>query len=630
MCEKLKGSYRRRFCAATHFIGQGCNADCQGAAGGLHRSTRSSLAGKFTVVPNRIQLTFILVCMVALFPQSATTAPKTNVEPTPPQPMEQKVNVKRGGSVDIPLRIYGTRAQTLTWIIRQHPAHGKLSGIRATAPEAAVVTYRPPADLAVVSDRFTFSVRSNEGVSAAAEVTIAITDDEPRIVAPSELEFGTLLAGASAVKTLDFTNAGGGIADGAIKVDAPWRIEGARHYKLPAGGRHVVKVIFAPERAGKSDSEVQFTSQPDRVVSLRGVAEDALAVEPAKLVLAQSVGFPLRAASFELRNNTDVPVEVAVAASPRLVLRRVVPIPAGGSATVSVQAAEKDVAAIDESIRFTAGVLAARLPVRAAALPGLVRARPGSVAFGRVGAREAAKQRIFFDNQGGTATKVKLAVGPPFSLTESEFSLAPGAEKEVVVTVAGASNGTIQSVLKVTTDTGGFDIPIDGNISPNVAAVPASRRQAVAASAPREPDPTEAGAAVSGPFAATILSIGENAATFQWQGTTAAGAKLHCLLRSLSTDENGELLSALLDYPACKIERGTDGNVATVGKLEPAKTYLFVITATTPEGSTPVTFAQIRTPDRPPRAPIFTLVRILCALALVTGGASIWQRTRGR
>ncbi|MEO7319720.1 MAG: hypothetical protein ABIZ56_12080, partial [Chthoniobacteraceae bacterium] len=170
----------------------------------------------------------------------AMAAPKTPVAPAPPQPMEQKAAVKRGDTVDIPLKIYGTRAQTLSWIIKQAPLHGKLSGVRATGAESAVVTYRPPADLRVISDRFTFSVRSSEGVSAPVEVAVTITDDAPRISATAELDFGSLLIGASAAKTLEFSNAGGGIAEGAMEVDAPWKLAGARDYKLAAGERRRV------------------------------------------------------------------------------------------------------------------------------------------------------------------------------------------------------------------------------------------------------------------------------------------------------------------------------------------------------------------------------------------------------
>ena len=577
--------------------------------------------------PTRSLLIFALVLTGAFFPEKAGAAPKTNVVPAPPQPVEQRVSVRRGGSVEVPLRIYGTRAQTLGWIVRQQPAHGKLSGVRATGAETAVVTYRPPTNLQVVSDRFTFSVRSNEGVSAPVAVTIAIVDDEPRIVAVAEMDFGALLTGATAVKVLDFTNAGGGIAEGGIEVSAPWRIEGARRYKLAAGDRHVAKIVFAPERAGKFGSEVRFTSQPDRVVAVRGVAEDALAVAPAELVLAQTPGFPLRAGSFELRNNTDAALEVAVAVSPRLVVQGMVHVAAGGVVALAVQVAEKDVAPLEETIAFTAGKIAARLSVRAAALAALVRARPQSVAF----RRGTLKERIVLGNEGGRETKVHLAIGAPFSIGESSFALAAGVEKEVVVTLASTAAGSAHAMLKITADAGGFEIPVDAEISSTSAATaPAPRRTPGAAPARQEPDPPAVDDVSSGILPAAVVSVGEKSATFQWQDSPPAGAKLRCLLRSLSLDADGELVTTFTEYPASKIEQRGKMNVATVEKLEPGNWYFFRIDAVTADGAPPLTFAQIRTPAATPRAPVFSLMRVLIALALLAGGASIWQRKRGR
>ena len=580
---------------------------------------------KFAVLFTRLSL------LAACLSLSAEAAPKTVIAPVPPQPVEQKVTVKRGGSADIPLRIYGTRAQTLSWIIRRPPAHGKLSAVRATAPETAVVTYRPPADLRIVSDRFTFSARSHEGVSAAAEVSITILDDPPQLSVPAELDFGALLRGASAAKMLEFTNGGGGIAEGAIEVDAPWRLEGARRYKLPAGAGHIVKIVFTPERAGKFESEVRFTSQPDRAVTLRGVAEEPLAVAPAELTLAQSPGQPLRAASFELRNHTDAPLEVAIAASPRLILPATLSLPPHRMAAASVRTPETDTAPLDETIRFTAGALTAQLRVKADALPALVRAQSRSVTFRRMDAGAMASERIVLENRGGMEAKVALTIGVPFSIAEKNFTLAPGAEKEITVTLAAAAAGSAQAVLKVAADSGGFDIPVSAEISPISAGPSAARRPRAAAPAPRAADEPEAYSALgSGLFSATIVSVGENSATFRWPGAFPSGAKLRCLLRSLTPGEDGDPVSAYREYAACRFEKRDGANLATVEKLEPGTSYLFRIDAATADDAATLTFAQVRTPAPPPRAPVFSLTRILTVLALLAGGASLWQRARSR
>ena len=566
--------------------------------------------------------------LAALFPMAAVAAPKVTLPPTPPQPVEQKVTVKRGGSVDIPLRIYGTRAQTLSWIIRQQAAHGKLSGIRSTAPETAVVTYRPPADLRIVSDRFTFSARSTEGVSAPVEVSIVIADEPPQLSVPAELDFGTLLIGASATKLLEFTNGGGGIAEGAIEVDAPWHIEGARRYKLKAGERHLAKIVFAPDRGGKFDSEARFPSQPDRAVTVSGIAVAPLAVAPAEITLAQDVGQPLRAGSFELRNSTDAPLDVAIAASARLILPGKLQLPPHGAASASVQTAETDGAPLDETVRFTAGPLSTELRVKANALPALIRARPQSLTFRQIEAGATARERIVFENIGGMESKVSLAIGAPFSIEERSFVLAPRAEKEIVVTLATAAAGTAQAVLKVSADRGRFDVPVEAGFSSISAPAP---RRAPPASRPRRESPEpEQLITEAANLPATIVSVGKNSATFQWADAIPAGARLRCLLRSLSLDANDDLVSTFHEYAPCSFARRGSANLATVEKLEPGTIYHFRIDAVTAEDATSVTFAQFRTLAPPPRGPIFSPLNLLIALALLVGGAAIWQRVRGR
>ena len=455
--------------------------------------------------------------------------------------------MKRGGSVEIPLRIYGTRAQTLSWIIKQPPLRGKLSAIRATGAESAVVTYRPPADLRIVSERFTISVRSTEGVSAPVEMTIGITDDAPQIGGPAELDFGEVLLGATAAKTFEFSNGGGGVAEGTFEVSPPWKIESARSYKLAAGEKQSARIVFAPERAGKFESEVRFTSQPDRAVILQGVAEEPLAVKPAKVVLSRDAGQPLRAAFFEIRNNTGQPLDVAIAASLRLIVKSQVHLAARTAAAVAVQTAETDAAKVDETIALTAGEFSARLPVTGAAIPVSTASAPPSVAA--------------LPEEAST-----LPVVPP---------------------------------------------------APRRVSTPAAKR--------RE-DPVESDAPHFGPFAATVDSVSANSATFHWQDDVPADTEYRCLQRTLSVDEDGELVPAFHDYSACKFVKRDGANTATVEKLEPGKSYLFRIDA----GSSAVTFAQIRTPSPPVSEHHISLVYVLFTLAVIACGISIWQRVRPR
>lgn len=113
--------------------------------------------------------------------------------------MPQKVPVPRGRKIDIALRIYGRQREQLRYLIKTPPVHGKLSEPRAIERGFSIVTYEPP-DLAVTSERFTFSAQNSAGVPAPVEVAIAITDEAPRLIIPDTLELGELLAGGAATK----------------------------------------------------------------------------------------------------------------------------------------------------------------------------------------------------------------------------------------------------------------------------------------------------------------------------------------------------------------------------------------------------------------------------------------------
>ncbi|HZJ14235.1 MAG TPA: hypothetical protein VFD27_04250 [Chthoniobacteraceae bacterium] len=558
---------------------------------------------------------------------AAGAPPPASVAPAPPKPIEQQVSVKRGESVDIPLRIYGTRAQTLGWLIRQRPAHGKLSNLRSTAPESGIVTYTPPADLRVVSDRFTFSVRSNEGVSAAAEVQIAIVDDAPLLIVPTEMNFGTLLVGEASNRTLQLSNGGGGVAEGEWIVDPPWRAVGERRYKLAAGERQVAKILFSPDKPGEFKSEVRFTSQLDRVTTITGTALAPLAVKPATLLLKDRRGTARRSAEFELRNHTDEPFEVALIASQRLKFPPTVEIEAHGKSTVTLETAENDVAPLDETMRFAAGNLEASLAVKANAPPAILSVRPESVTFRSLVPGATAKESIVLKNDGGGAAQVVLSVGAPFSVAEKSFPIEAGASREVTISIAASSPGRVQSVLQITGGESVLEIPVEATISTGISSAASTRPPSTTpVKAPREEpeSPRDLQPAVA--FPAKVVASGKDEATFEWQGEIPSGATLRCQRRILSVAGNGGLAARYEDFPDCTFERRDGVNVATVRKLPPGETHHLRIDAVGPKGIVPVTFAQVSTPPQIRWRPKISLLQALCALAFLAAGVALWQR----
>ncbi len=214
--------------------------------------------------------------------------------------MEASVRVSRGESIEIPLRIYGTRNQTLEFRIKTEPQSGTLSPIRRVDKEVGAVTYTPTSNPAILRDRFSYAVRSKEGVSAAVDIQIAIIDAAPRLITPAELEFKPRVLGEVNMQTLNVANEGGGIAEGDLLVESPWQVEGSARYRLEAGKSQLFSVRFVPEKAGAFRGELRYSSHPERATSLIGEARGPIAFSPPKITLLHPTGAMERTGSFEV------------------------------------------------------------------------------------------------------------------------------------------------------------------------------------------------------------------------------------------------------------------------------------------------------------------------------------------
>ncbi|RYD82430.1 MAG: hypothetical protein EOP84_09385, partial [Verrucomicrobiaceae bacterium] len=109
------------------------------------------------LLPILFQLFLLLTLSVS---SAAADRKERKAEPLPtppPQPVEQTVKVRRGETLTIPLRIYGSQRESLRFLIRKETEHGKLSEPKPRGREAAMVTYTPPVDLEVVRDQFSYA-----------------------------------------------------------------------------------------------------------------------------------------------------------------------------------------------------------------------------------------------------------------------------------------------------------------------------------------------------------------------------------------------------------------------------------------------------------------------------------------
>ena len=553
--------------------------------------------------------------------------------PPPAQPLT--VKVPRGESVPILLRIFGRKNEALKYLIRTPPQHGRLTAPRVVEMEVSSVTYTPPADLAIVRDRFTYAVRNSAGVSAAVDVVISIVDLPPEITVPEVLNFPPVLFGATSTQTLEIANRGGGIAEGRVTVDAPWKIDGSANYRLAAGARAVFKVIFEPKEPGIFDTVMRFSSQPETTLPVHAEAQAALTATPANVVLQHAAGDPVRAGTFDLANHTDAELRVTLTGGDRLTVPPELTVPPRGTVQVAVQTAGKDVAPLESEVSVQSAGRTLRVPVRAVAVGAIVRATRELLALGRVAAAKSADGQVGLENIGGTATRVSWEIAAPFAAAGPPVTLAPGEKTTVTVRIQAATPAKHRALLIVKADQQKVEIPVEAE---TLADRPTASPRTVDATSTPKPKP-EAADSTPQPAARPIASVipddmrvnlisapGVKArdvtaktASVEWPAALTKASQFRVESRNVIVDSLGQLAVRWTPIPDVTFRQEGESRIATISGLQPATAYGVRVVAEGSQSATGVVlFTQyFSTRSQPSIWPKITPLRILIiALAL--------------
>ncbi len=571
-----------------------------------------------------------------------------NLPPAPPIPVPQVVKVGRGEKAEIPLRIYGSQKDELRFLIRTSPEHGKLSAPAPTGREAATVVYEAPADLAVTRERFTYAAKNTLGVSAPADVQITIIDKPPSLRAPQAADFPAILAGTMATQTIELANEGGGMAEGELEVDAPWRIEGNSKYHLAAGAKHSFLIRFAPERAGTFQSEVRYSSQRDRFTLLSGKAEAPLVVEPSSLDLHNAPGDPVREASFEILNNSEQEIEVALEGVERLEFPQSVSVPAKARLAVTVRTPKADVDDLQGELQLNGAGMGLRVPVRGPAAGPVLRSLQESLRFGpaAVGAGGAATAAV--ENLGGSIGSWKCEITSPFKIADSKLQLAPGEKRMITVRIDAGEPGRYDGGLKITGEQQAVDIPVAAVITGAQASLlpasnpmaapspmPVTSQASISSALPAASEPGE-GTLPSEQnrpawMNATVAERGPTYAILTWPTAASAATQYKLEDRVLALDAKHSLKTDWVQVPATSTRVENNKVVAEVRGLKPHSPHTIRVSPVEPGGITgaPLFMLQFTTADAfsPFRLTASRLLLIaLCLAAAIFG----WNRFRQR
>jgi hypothetical protein len=574
----------------------------------------------------------------------AAAAPKDKevrpVVAAPPPAMPQSLTVARGKTLEIQLRIYGGRNEALSYVIKRAPGRGKLSPPRPLNRSISVVTYEPPDDLAITSERFTYSVQSLDGVSAPVEVSIAITDEPAKLTVPEALDFPELLAGDTAEREFELANRGGGVALGEVKIDPPWKIDGDPKYRLAAGEYRFFKVIFAPAEGGTFRGEMRFTSVRELATSLRGVAVAPVSVEPPKVELRHEPDDPARRGGFEIVNRTQEERRFELNGGERLRVQKEFVVPANGRVWVSVSTDAADVAALSGEVRVEAPGFALRVPIQAPKVGPIIRVDPTKLSFGRIDASAAAQVPFAVENTGGSIARVSASIGEPFVLPQPNFDLAPGEKKQLALAIQPAEPNRYRAWLLLKVETMKVELEVEAEMlqSNSTSAAAASRPMK---GAPHRTKSENISRSEETPVWMPDLNVVKDiqvseltptTAKLAWPAHLSAATTFQLERLMLMRDSAGEIRNVWVPMSKVAFAReGASWSARIQGLVErQSQTIRVVPIAAGGERARSLFRVDFDTPAKPQILPRLSLLQI-CLLALaVCVGVVLWRKFRSQ
>ena len=403
---------------------------------------------------------------ITLLPPKEARKQKTPPEPVPPEPVPVNINVRRGGTVEIPLRVFGVPGESFTYRLRTLPTAGKLSEPKMIGRGLGTVTYEHRNGNTQDHDQFSFATRTEHGISKAVEAHITIVDDPPVLNVQGELDFGMVAIGSTATRELTIENRGGGVLAGNMSVDGPWKLEGKDTYRLRSGEHQSIRLRFTAQSEQTSNGQLRFSSHPSYNAPLSAVAEAVISIAPDRLELLATAE-PTRSGILTITNRTEAEQPLRIHISSKLSGPDRVTVPPHGQISVTITAMAGEIGPIDDGIEIYAPSFAAKIPVHAPAAGPNLLVSPVSLAFGKIDGGQTAKALLQVANTGGTRVLVRLESSPPVVLAsrDATFWLEPGTLREVTVSLEQPAEGTFDGLLRIKTSGKETIVPISAEVT---------------------------------------------------------------------------------------------------------------------------------------------------------------------
>ncbi len=575
----------------------------------------------------------LLAAIFAATPSHAAPK-KAEVRPrVPPPPVARKLSLERGQQIVVPLEIYGAGVEGMEYVIRSAPKHGKLSAVHITGAITAAVTYTAPEQTTATEDRFTYAVRTSDGVSAAVPVVITISEPAglpPRLVVPASMEMPPIRPGETSSVILEIKNAGGGFAEGSLVIAEPWKVDGTPKFRLAGGSKAEFTVTFSSSTAGPHRAELSYGARQRVSTTLNVAVLAPITFSPALIELKTKPGVTTRSGQIRITNAGIEPVMVGIKHGGKLLTETSLSIPGRSDHMLAVFAEPGEVGNIEEKLQFTAGAWSSEVPVIAPALGPIVSCREKSVAFAEVTVNRTAQSSITLENSGGTAIALTFSANGPFRADPSSVALKPKSTATIAVLCKSEAAGTALGKLSIAGNNVRIEVPLSAQVAADAVAAPRVPQAPVIESnvepekvAPSVLTNTPSLAAEIPNLVGKVTKTTPTSATFAWK----AGAlpERRAQMRSLTAGPKG----AIINWTDVRATFRQDGDMSLcdIEKLTPASLYTCRVVA----GKTVECTVNIITAAKPPFLP-FGWRGVLIAALCSTAAWMLWTRwkTRGR
>ena len=409
-----------------------------------------------------------LVLLALLAGASLQAEPQDPPLVPPPMAQPQALSIFRGDNIEVPLRAQGRAPSQLKFLIRSNPSKGRLGEIRLTGPKSAEVTYFHDGT-SEGSDAFTFAVQAIDSpVSAAAPITISISEEPPTLSVVNSLDFGTMEVGTTREEEIILRNSGGGELKGEMEVPPPWRIVGSKEYRLGRKQAASIQIICAPSEPEEYAEKLVFSHDARVAVDLTANAISPFELSPAgEIELASQEGGTLRSAEVAIRNLTPRDRTLRITVPAELAAPDQMVIPAGGVQRITLQTKPAFLGPFETTMTLESEGFRQDLPVRVLALPASLHIEPREgLDFGEIEPRQRYRGFLRVKNEGGSAARLQTKVPSEVLLVPDPNSvvLQPGQTRVFEVAFEVSSPGSYRSAITIASSGATpVTIPVVGN-----------------------------------------------------------------------------------------------------------------------------------------------------------------------